>query len=255
MSCQYLTNYEKREIIVADDKANDVIWEKRYQADARVAKWPFDLIVSMIMRRFSKVEQRAGIKILDYGCGGGNNFWFLKREGFDGYACDIAQSALDITERKIASEGIEISSDRFVLIDGKTLPFEDDLFDAIIDRESLCQSPWIQIEKNVQEFNRILKPGGSYFGINFTDHHPDARYGRYQKNGDWNNFSQGLFKDQGHRHLFSLNELVGLFNENWEIDSIREHSLKTVYSGPERLSDREEISEYVIVAHTKNDGR
>jgi ubiquinone/menaquinone biosynthesis C-methylase UbiE len=143
----------------------------------------------------------------------------------------------------MAGEGLDLPADRFALFNGPRLPFPDGQFDAIIDRESLCQSGWAEIRERVAEFRRVLKPGGWYLGINFTDHHPDARHATCLGNGDWHEFRQGLFKGQGRRHLFSINDLSELFAD-WRIDHVLHHSVTAV------LGSREEVSEYVIAAQT-----
>jgi hypothetical protein len=53
------------------DDENKRLWEKRYADNFRVAKYPFNTIVSMVLRRFGNEENRALVNILDYGCGGG----------------------------------------------------------------------------------------------------------------------------------------------------------------------------------------
>ena len=118
---------------------NNQIWEDRYKSRKGIAYWPFDLIVSLVFRFFGKADDRKNIRVLDYGCGGGNNFWFLIKEGFDGYACDISNEALKITKNRLASEGLFTSKDRYAWISNTKLPYQDNYFSCIIDRESLCQ--------------------------------------------------------------------------------------------------------------------
>ncbi|RTY33461.1 class I SAM-dependent methyltransferase [Chlorobium phaeovibrioides] len=196
------------------------IWEDRYRNDFQIAKWPFDQIISLVMRRFGSIAEREKVKILDYGCGGGNNFWFLIREGFAGYACDIASSAIDMTRRRIESvEHVKLDDERYVILDGDSLPYPDGYFSAIIDRESLCQSTWDAVKLRVSEFRRILAPEGWYLGMNFTDHHPDISQATHLGGGDYNDFKTGLFKDQGLRHLFSYTDIMELFSD-WSIDEI-----------------------------------
>ncbi len=47
------------------------IWEQNYRK-GRYNKWPFDIIVSFIIRYYGNTERKK-IKILDLGCGGGNH--------------------------------------------------------------------------------------------------------------------------------------------------------------------------------------
>lgn len=234
------------ESVRSRDEENVSIWDRRYKTNQGVARWPFDLIVSLVMKRFGSIKDRGSIRILDYGCGGGNHMWFLTREGFDAFACDVAPSAISLTrERLEQEEGLFLSDEHFNVLEGEVLPFSSGHFSAIVDRESLCQSSWSEIQSRVSEFRRVLAPGGWYLGVNFSCNHPDARHGEYLGQGDWHQFKHGLFAGQGRRHLFSVNEIVELFSD-WHLESIVEHRLDTIYS-----SGRTEpvyTSEFVIVA-------
>jgi ubiquinone/menaquinone biosynthesis C-methylase UbiE len=200
----------------------------------------------MVMRRFGDCADRSQVQVLDYGCGGGNNFWFLMREGFSAHACDIADSALAMSRNRMIEENITLPEDRFRRLDGERLPYPDNFFSAIVDRESLCQSSWEEVQSRVKEFRRILAPGGWYLGINFSCHHPTVRDADYIGSGDWQNFREGVFQNQGQRHLFSVNDLAALFSE-WRIDSIAEQNIRTVIGANDSLAS----SEYLIEVQKK----
>jgi SAM-dependent methyltransferase len=226
------------------NQTNTEIWEARYDAKLNIAKYPFDQIVSMVMRRFNSENDRSLVNILDYGCGAGNNLWFLAREGFAAYACDVAQSALTAAQKRMESEGISLPIDRYCLNEDEFLPYPNQFFSAIVDRESLCQSSWTEVKSRVSEFHRILKPGGWYLGINFTCHHPDIRHADALGNGDFCNFKEDLFKDQGQRHLFSINDIIMLFDK-WHIESVAQLQIISI------LGECDESSEYIIIAQKK----
>ncbi len=227
------------------NKEQHQIWEERYKSEKSIAKYPFDQIISMVMNTFKQVEDKSTVNVLDYGCGGGNNFWFLAREGFTAYAVDVSESALKMTKRRLEEEDIYLPSDRYRLISEEYLPFPDNFFSAVIDRESLCQSSWTEIQSRVREFKRILKPGGYYLGINFTCAHPDIKSADFLGFGDWNNFQTGLFKDQGQRHLFSVNDISELFSD-WNIESLSELKITKILGN----AINSETSEFILMAHT-----
>jgi len=226
---------------------NKKIWELRYSQQDRIAKYPFDQVISMVMRRFASYPQRNEVKILDYGCGGGANFWFLIREGFNGYACDVSPTALHLTKECLNQEGLNLPNNHFSLLEEQKLPYPDSFFSAIIDRESLCQSRWTEIQSRVKEFSRILVPGGWYFGVNFSNHHPGISDSDYLGCGDYDNFRSGLFKNQGGRHLFSLNEIQELFS-GWHIECIAEQSTVMLIG----KSTDFETSEYIIMCQKQS---
>jgi len=225
-------------------KSNDQyeIWEQRYVQHQGIAKWPFDSIVSLVMKRFSKSKKKEKV-ILDYGCGSGNNLIFLVKEGFEAHACDISGEAIKLSKDLLNEFNLNITDERYKILDianNKELPYETNQFDAIIDRESLCQSDWESIKFLVSEFKRIIKPGGWYLGINFCDHHPDIQFGEHIENGDWHNFTNGGFVNQGMRHLFSINDISELFKD-CEIEDILHKNITSLF-GSKYL----QTSEYLI---------
>lgn len=217
------------------------LWERRYALNDRVAKYPFDQIVSMVMSRFASEPDRSEIRILDYGCGGGNNLWFLAREGFSAWALDVSKSALELSQKILRENQIPLSEERFHLLDSDSLPYPDNFFHAIIDRESLCQSHLKQIKSRIGEFKRILAPNGWYLGINFSDSHQDLKYAEAIGGGDFSNFTEGLFKNMGQRHLFSASQILELFND-WSIDSLAELKITPI------IGDNPYTSEFIIAA-------
>lgn len=219
------------------------LWEKRYSLNDRIAKYPFDQVVSMIMSRFAKVPNRSRIRILDYGCGGGPNLWFLAREGFSPWALDVSKSALDLSQKLLLDNNIHLPNDRFHLQIGEALPYQDCFFDAIIDRESLCQSSAVEIEARIKEFKRILAPGGWYLGINFSDAHPDLKHSTPIGKGDFSNFTDGLFKNMGQRHFFSASQILDFFND-WHIDSLAELKITPI------IGKKPYTAEFLIAAQT-----
>ena len=59
-------------------KKSNPVWEKNYR-NKRYNKYPFDLVVSFIFKNF-KNKIRKNVKVLDLGCGGGNNSTLLQKK-------------------------------------------------------------------------------------------------------------------------------------------------------------------------------
>jgi hypothetical protein len=144
--------------------------------------------------------------------------------------------------------GFLIPDKNFSLINEGVLPYPDNLFSAIIDRESLSQSSWAEIKSRVTEFKRVLQPGGWYLGVNFSCHQPDLRFADSIGNGDYINFRKGSFAGQGRRHFFSVNEILELFFK-WNIDNLSELKTTSIIGNNEQI----ETSEYVIAAQNIKD--
>jgi arsenite methyltransferase len=105
----------------------------------------------------------AGKYVLDVGCGAGVTPSFLGRT----YDCrvvgvDISEGMIKRSRERAQREGV---ADRveFRVADAQDLPFENDLFDAVIT-ESVTAFPEDK-QRAVNEYARVTRPGG-YVGLN-----------------------------------------------------------------------------------------
>ena len=104
-----------------------------------------------------------GKYILDVGCGVGVTPCFLvKRFGCKVVGVDISEGMIESSKERASREGM---TDRieFWVADVQDLPFNDDLFDAVIS-ESVTSFPEDK-QRAVNEYVRVTKPGG-YVGLN-----------------------------------------------------------------------------------------
>ena len=56
--------------------------ENIYSEGKTLNKYPYDILVSIVARKYFSVENRKEVKLLDLVCGAGNNSKFLAEEGF-----------------------------------------------------------------------------------------------------------------------------------------------------------------------------
>ena len=104
-----------------------------------------------------------GKYVLDVGCGAGVTPCFIaKRYGCRVVGVDISEGMVERSKERAQREGV---TDRveFRVADAQDLPFEDDLFDAVIT-ESVTSFPEDK-QRAVNEYVRVTKPGG-YVGLN-----------------------------------------------------------------------------------------
>ena len=101
--------------------------------------------------------------VLDVGCGAGVTPCFIAKK----YGCKVV--GVDILEKMVESSRERATRERltdrveFRVADAQDLPFDDDLFDAVIT-ESVTAFPEDK-QKAVKEYARVTKPGG-YVGLN-----------------------------------------------------------------------------------------
>ena len=103
--------------------------------------------------------------VLDVGCGvGATACWLARRYGCRVMGVDILPRMVERSQERARREKV---ADRveFKVADAQDLPFEDNLFDAVLT-ESVTAFP-ADKQKAVNEYTRVAKPGG-YVGLNET---------------------------------------------------------------------------------------
>ncbi len=128
----------------------------------------YDEISTAYVAKFNKPSEniddflkliREGGKILDAGCGPGTDASYVASKGFNVIGIDLSEKMLEIAKRK--SPGI-----CFQKADIRRLNFKPNIFDGIIASFSLIHIFKKDINKTINNFYKLLKPGGVvYIGI------------------------------------------------------------------------------------------
>jgi arsenite methyltransferase len=105
----------------------------------------------------------AGSYVLDVGCGAGATpAYLVKNHGCRVAGVDISQRMIEQAKETARREGV-VDQTEFRVADAQDLPFDDDVFDAVIT-ESVAALPDDQ-QRAANEYARVTKPGG-YVGLN-----------------------------------------------------------------------------------------
>lgn len=214
-------------------------WERNYQK-GRYNNWPYDILVSLVMNLFA-VKERQKIKILDVGCGGGNNTYFLAKEGFQTYAIDGAPKAVEITKKRLKQENLNAQC---IVGNFKNLPYENDFFNCIIDRASIYSNIWKDIQIIFKEVYRVLKKEGIYIGFLPNINHPDIRYGEEFEKNTYTKFKKGSYSHSDIAHFFTQEEIMDLMKD-FMIKDILEHKLNNIL---EEKKSYLGLAEFIVVA-------
>ena len=203
------------------------IWQANYLS-GRYNRWPYDAVVGAVMRLYARHEDRSAIRILDLGCGGGNNTVFLAEAGFDFCAVDAAPEGVRLTKERV---GLPDADPRVLVADFIDLPFPADHFDAVIERASLCCNIGDDLRAAISEISRVLRSDGRFIGVDmYGVHTTDLKYGRALGDGDYVDFTSGMFVHSQEVHAFTQDQIEKLFC-GFEIESLT-NVTATVVSEP-----------------------
>ncbi len=217
-----------------DETSVNPEWENNiYRLKQQVNRYPFDIVVSFMSRNFGHLDaaQRADIKVLEIGCGTGNNVWYLAREGYDVSAIEGSQTAVRLGQAMLGKEGLEA---RIEVGDFAQLSWPDNTFDAVIDRCAVTHNRLEHIKRSLNEIKRVLKPQGVFLSQMFSAHDTCRFDGRELGDGAFTEFDTGPFKNMGVAYFANRNDLKHLMESRFKVVSLGLHLIKDETEGEER---------------------
>ncbi len=135
--------------------------------DWKVAKSPagtLDFFLEIEDYRFEKLHYLPkvvnfsgyrGKKVLDVGCGTGNDLTRFAKGGAEVTGIDLAEHSIDLAKNNFSMRGL---SGDFQVMDGEDMEFEDNCFDLVYCHTVVHFTP--SPKKMIAEIARVLKPGG-----------------------------------------------------------------------------------------------
>ena len=123
----------------------------------------------------------TGKRLLDIGCGEGNDLNYFKGLGAEIYGIDINATAV-----RIAQDRFALGEQNIKATNASTLNFPDSTFDVVTSNYVLQSIE--ELEPVFKEIDRVLKPGGEFV---FLATHPMRQYFE-KKNPSSNYFKQEI---------------------------------------------------------------
>lgn len=200
-------------------------WNKTFK-ERNPTLYPHDSVVSFIFRNIPDHKPKNKVNVLDIGCGGGNNLFFVAEMGLNAYGIDGSENAIKIANRRFKDK--KLSAQLFIG-DFIELPYESNFFDMVIDRHSLCCTDKIDIQRTIDEVKRVLIPGGVFFSLSYSDDHTSSLNGIKTKNGITKGINKGSLQGFGDLSFFSQKEIENLFSKGFKINSLRYRVSKNVH--------------------------
>ncbi len=149
-------------------------------------------------------EREISGRVLDVGCGTGENALYLAHLGFEVWGIDAAPSAIEKAKEKAKKRGITVD---FLVADALKFQLLQNKFDTIID----CGLFHVFSDEERPIFaaslSSALHPDGKYFMLCFSEHEP----GSY-----------------GPRRVTQA-EIRATFSKGWKINYIRKAELETTF--------------------------
>ncbi|MEV0911252.1 class I SAM-dependent methyltransferase [Streptomyces hokutonensis] len=143
---------------VEKNQVRSVYQEIAAEYDERIpGQGPSDDTFTESEHEFVLSKVRAGQKVLDIGCGTGRFTVPMAAAGARVSGLDISRAMLDVTEGKLAAQGLSADLHEGDMAD---LPFEDNSFDVVTSMLALMHIPLEDRERVFAEVSRVLKPGG-----------------------------------------------------------------------------------------------
>ena len=145
--------------------------------------------------------------VLDVGCGTGENALYLASRGHEVWGIDIVEAAIEKAQAKAKERGLKATFQVWNVLEldrlGRT-------FDTVIDSGLFHALSLSDIPRFVAGLKAVLRPGGTYLMLCFSEHEP----------GGW-----------GPRRVTQA-EIRSAFANGWRINYIREARFDTLH-GPD----------------------
>jgi len=189
-------------------------WDAIYKKNGRTYITSLEYLTEIL----TLFQTNSVKKILDLGCGSGGYIVSLAKNGFEVYGLDFSMEAIEVSKSWLKEEGYEGNLKLGSIY--KKLPYEDNVFDAVLSFRVIHHATIDDIRKMIKELERILKPQGLIFITVPKWRMPRKKMGNFKKfDSRTFIFKEGDQKDVIH-YLFNKKLLKKEFN-NFKIDTLR----------------------------------
>lgn len=147
-------------------------WEEIYSAssDAHKNDYPNEDVI-----RFAFKYLNFNDRVLDLGCGWGNNLQFLVDNGYEPYGIDISPTSCQHCH-SITPNVIQGSFSQ--------LPYQSDYFSGVIDRNSIQCNDLPTVRAAIKEVYRVIAESGYFYSIILSDtNKPEDFHAYYLRDG------------------------------------------------------------------------
>jgi SAM-dependent methyltransferase len=156
----------------ADEGLAERHWDALHALPRFRPRFPSEHVVRFLLARFPE-QERARLRALDVGSGGGRHTKLLADLRFEATGLDLSREGLVHTKRFLRASGQHA---RLCQASMLALPFADGAFDAVVSFAAYYYVDRAGMRRAISELRRVLHPGGWGFVVLRTDR--DYRYGK-----------------------------------------------------------------------------
>ncbi|MFN4280630.1 class I SAM-dependent methyltransferase [Thermosynechococcus sp.] len=218
------------------------LWEELRREGKQTARYPYDKVISFIFRNYPRNIPRNDIRILEVGCGAGNNLWPLAREGFRVYGIEGSSTAVEIAHQQLAEYGLsgQIYCQDFT----QKYPFENDFFHLIFDRGSLTCVSYAAVSEAFDEIYRVLRKGGLFFFNPYSTEHSSFPKLLFSDNETYVDVVVGSIAGTGKVCFYTKDMILKLFAEQrWKLNQIKHLTISNLLKKCDIHAEWEVIAE------------
>jgi len=148
--------YDKanQRLILFKQKPNSRYWDKHWQTIDLIGKVKAGK-TNRFIKNFTAKFLKPGTRILEGGCGIGQNVYGLESWGYEAYGVDFAKETIKRTKKEFPELKIFVQ-------DVRKLNFPDNFFDGYWSL-GVIEHFWEGYDEILKEAKRVIKPGGYLF--------------------------------------------------------------------------------------------
>jgi ubiquinone/menaquinone biosynthesis C-methylase UbiE len=184
----------------------DIKWDNVYSEGNSLNEFPYTDLVSFFSNNFDKNQSK--LKILEVGCGAGNNLEFLAKKGHEVYGLDASKNVINYADNRFRNKNLRGT---FTVGEFTNLPYDNNFFDLIINRAAICHTDLESANIALKECHRVLKSSGILYSTFFSN------LNSFKANkinfGYFDSFEEG-FRNIGNLKFYNIFELTNLFSKN-----------------------------------------
>jgi ubiquinone/menaquinone biosynthesis C-methylase UbiE len=135
-----------------------ILWEKEWDKIYKQYGEVQSEILPTVILSVEIFNEYKCINIMDLGCGTGRHTIFLAQNNFNVLAVDISETGLDTTKTK--ANNLVLNNIKYMQSDMRNIPLDENTLDGILCVWTTGHGKLNDVEKNVNEIYRILKPNG-----------------------------------------------------------------------------------------------